>query len=233
MAQGTYVKVVLILVSDKLQDSPTLTLVSGRQNFSQRQYLTVPFDLPSSHIVHTVRLQPVSPSIGNSLPMFSVAIDQPISMQLDISHTRQWDADLKQDSEPDTLDFQYEVHASPETWLIGGQRKAKFSSKVDTALLCSPRTPVAKSLTQEGENHAFSVLLVPQTTGRLLYPSVEIISLSKATHANQEGGEYPPLSSETDYLGQSETILVVPNLASTTVSLDPANGGWLVESRSR
>lgn len=44
------------------------------------------------------------------------------------------------------------------------------------------------------------------------------------------------ISSETDYHHQSETILVVSDLSSTTVSIDPSStigGAWLVESKSR
>ena len=154
-------------------------------------------------------------------------------MRLAISHTRQWDADVTSDSQDKALEFSYELHASPDTWLIGGQRKARFSSKV---ILLSPVQTafwIAKFCNQEEEQHCFAVLLVPQTTGRLLYPSVEITPLSKAFSTDRENKERLQLSSETDYVSQSETVLVVPNLSSTTVSLDPASGGWLAESRSR
>jgi hypothetical protein len=77
------------------------------------------------------------------------------------------------------------------------------------------------------------LLLVPQTAGRLLYPSVEITPIWKGQRDQDENVDEPSLTFETDYLSQGETILVVPNLASTTVSLDPGNGAWLVESRSR
>lgn len=43
-------------------------------------------------------------------------------------------------------------------------------------------------------------------------------------------------SCETDYQQQSEMILVVSDLSSTTVSIDPSStvgGAWLVDSKSR
>lgn len=46
----------------------------------------------------------------------------------------------------------------------------------------------------------------------------------------------PSHSSETDYRSQSESLLVVPNLCSTTVSLDSSHsvsGTWLVDSKVR
>ena len=216
-----------------MQDSPTLALEPVIPNGSQRHYLTVPFDLPSTHFVHTVRLQLPNQDAVSKLGSCGTAIDQPLSMQLEISHTRQWDADLTPDSEADTREFFYEVHASPDTWLIGGQRRAKFRAKVSQCAISFISPRLAESRVQEGQSHTFAVLLVPQTTGRLLYPSVEIMPIPKAKGDKDDSEEESPLSSETDYLSQSETILVVPNLASTTVSLDPANGAWLVESRSR
>lgn len=39
-----------------------------------------------------------------------------------------------------------------------------------------------------------------------------------------------------DFLDQAESILVIPDLSSSTVSLEssgPGGGAWLVESRSR
>ena len=38
---------------------------------------------------------------------------------------------------------------------------------------------------------------------------------------------------DVDLLNQGESVHVVPNLSSTTVSLDPSTGGWLVDSTSR
>ena len=215
-----------------MQDSPTLALEPGL-NVSQRHYLTVPFDLPSTHFVHTARLRLHNQDPLSKIGLSGIAIDQPLSMQLEISHTRQWDADLTGDLERDTQDFCYEMQANPDTWLIGGQRRAKFSAKVGQLAISLNSLCRAESHIQEGQSHTFAVLLVPQTTGRLLYPSVEIMPASKAQGDKDDNVEASPLSCETDYLSQSETIFVVPHLASTTVSLDPANGAWLVESRSR
>ena len=71
-------------------------------------------------------------------------------------------------------------------------------------------------------------------TGHLLYPSVEIAPIP---HSEREGGrvvsDEEPMSYETDFINQGEAILVVPSLASTTVSLDPNSGGWVVGSKSR
>ena len=43
------------------------------------------------------------------------------------------------------------------------------------------------------------------------------------------------ISCELDYQNVGESILVVPDLVSTTVALDPSGpgGSWLVESQSR
>lgn len=81
-------------------------------------------------------------------------------------------------------------------------------------------------------------MLLPQRVGRLLYPSVDISKLSEISDLARErkGSSKVPYVSETDYRNQGDTVLVVSNLSSTTVSLDPGNsisGAWLVESKSR
>lgn len=52
----------------------------------------------------------------------------------------------------------------------------------------------------------------------------------------QVSGTSTPPSCEVDYQNQGESILVVPNLSRTTVSLDPeggSGGAWLVEAQTR
>lgn len=73
-----------------------------------------------------------------------------------------------------------------------------------------------------------------------MYPSIEIQPVTAQRNGDLgETGDLAiesPISCETDYRNQGETILVVPDLSSTTVSLDPsgsAGGAWLVESRNR
>lgn len=83
----------------------------------------------------------------------------------------------------------------------------------------------------------FLLLLWPQKTGHLVLPSVEIQSLAP-THSeigDQDVEARALISSELDYQSLGDAVLVVPDLISTTVSLDPSGsgGGWLVESRSR
>lgn len=95
---------------------------------------------------------------------------------------------------------------------------------------------------QENEIRRFPLLLIPQRTGYLLYPSVEVMVAvpyrSTDSNTEQPASEKPSYSSETDYRSQSEALLVVPNLSSTTVSLDSSHsssvgGTWLVDSKFR
>ena len=97
------------------------------------QYLTVPVDIPQMGVVHTAcfRLHSSREAIStDSTEMEYVAIAQPIAAELIIKHTRRWltQTELRRKNQP--LEFCYEVHANPDTWLIGGQRKAHFSAKV-------------------------------------------------------------------------------------------------------
>lgn len=78
---------------------------------------------------------------------------------------------------------------------------------------------------------SFPIILLPQRTGHLLLPSIEV-----RPSENKRLSAVGLSSCETDYRNQGETVLVVPDLSSITISLDPhgsTSGAWLVESKSR
>ena len=91
-----------------------------------------------------------------------------------------------------------------------------------------------------GESSSFAILLLPQRTGHLMFPSIDIRPLSSLRNLQQadDGGDLAQssISYETDYQHYSETILVVSDLSRTTVGIDlnsTTGAAWLVESKSR
>ena len=92
---------------------------------------------------------------------------------------------------------------------------------------------------QEGEVLTFPLLLFPQRSGILLLPSVKIWPLpadSTEQPPTQRRSEPRPLVCETDNTTETKTILVIPNLGSTTMGLDTGDtesAAWLVDSKPR
>lgn len=88
---------------------------------------------------------------------------------------------------------------------------------------------------QEAETTTFSLLLWPQKTGQLLLPTLDTRLLATEHNSTEGSSAVDSISCELDFKNVGETVLVVPNLTSTTVSLDPGSigGGWLVESRNK
>ena len=73
-----------------------------------------------------------------------------------------------------------------------------------------------------------------------MFPSVDIRPASSVRMGEpilgQGSAAEAPISCETDYDNQSDTIQVVSDLSSTTVSIDPNvpdGRAWLVDSESR
>lgn len=185
------------------------------------QYLTVPVDLPDMKIVHTVSLQPVKSATDFITDDNVKAVGQLLAMKVSIRHTRRW-GHLNPwpvlDSAP--VDFGFEVQANSDTWLIGGQRKACFSAREDEVI-------------------TFALLLLPQKTGHLPYPSLDIQPIIPRQSSEDNTGEKETetmISCEVDYREHAQTIYIVPGMSSTTVSLDPSGsigGAWLVEAKGR
>ena len=180
------------------------------------QYLTVPVDVPQVQILHIVRLKQ-SHLIISDIELHAVPIGKAVPMELIITYTRYWDDPQRQRPRNETLDFYYEMQANSD-WLIGGQRKTHYTASEDEVL-------------------TFSLLLWPQRTGNLLLPPIEIHSVARSRdgHSENDLARESTIAPEIDYQDQSRTILVVPDILSTTVNLDPGGegGGWLVESQSR
>ncbi len=85
--------------------------------------IVIPVELPQVQVVHTVDLHLISPPSGSL-----AAVGQILAAELRIRHTRSWGT--SRNTLESSLEFSYEIHANPETWLIGGRRRAHFSAKV-------------------------------------------------------------------------------------------------------
>ncbi|KAI9877272.1 MAG: hypothetical protein M1830_004355 [Pleopsidium flavum] len=199
---------------------------------SNRQ-IVIPVEVPSISIVHTAHMRIVTKnSDGRSTDQFA-AVGQIIAAALTIKHTRRWDTAKATEAPHNAekpLNFSYEVQANPDLWLVAGRRRGHFSTKENEAL-------------------TFPLMLLPQRPGYLLYPTVEIRAVpdgpdtldgrfSSAEQGSRDSRDASsndvfPTSCETDYRNQGDTILVLPNLKSSTVSLDPGGSAWLVESERR
>ena len=187
--------------------------------------------------MHTANLVlPESPDAnsGKSGSHTPWAVGSMIPAELHLRHTRRWCPPSRRESQAN-LSFTYEVLANPDTWLIGGRRRGNF-----TATEAEGR-----------EGLVFKVMLLPQRPGCLLLPSVDVKAFTAGTEgtgpADGSAGAATrePVTSEVDYKNHGETVIVTPDLGSTTVSLGTSPGalssdgqgmgmaGWLVASERR
>jgi hypothetical protein len=179
-------------------------IAASDDDLSHRIIMNVP--LPRLHILQTVSIT-LPKSDQNVFPSGSL-----IPATVSIKHTRQWDTATAFKSiaaTPDTsLDFVFEIDAPNDAWLIGGQRRTRFTAKED-------------------EVKSWTFMIMPLRVGRLLLPTVDIRALGKGTET---------VSCETDLRSLGETVVVIADLGSTTVALtDSSTGGEaiLMESERR
>jgi hypothetical protein len=162
--------------------------------------------LPRLHILHTV-----STTFPKSeKQVYSTGSLIPVTVT--ITHTRRWDtpsAFKSIASTPDApLDFVFEIDAPNDAWLIGGQRRTKFTAKED-------------------ETKNWSFMIMPLRVGRLLLPTIDIRALGKGTQV---------ISCEVDLRSLGETVVVIADLGSVTVGLSEGSTGGdavLIESEER
>lgn len=181
-------------------------------------------------MVHTAELQ-LQPGLDVSSGSSHAAVGQMIPAELTLRHTRRWCSPTNQENAGQPLECSYEIHANPELWLLGGRRRGNF-------------------LAREGETTRFTILLLPQKPGHLLLPGLEIRTFAPSqlptpspaktdstTGAPGGPNQRHPIPCEVDYRNHGETVLVLPDLRKTTVSLSasgsPGGASWLVDSERR
>lgn len=182
--------------------------------------ILIPVEIPSLTILHTADLQLQKPlhSLVNEKPSATptICINQLIPAILNLKWTQIWDTDTYKKRDPE---FSYEVSAPSDTWLVGGRRKGHFIIPNTLAT-----DPVSSAPETEG---AIPLVFIPLREGWLPYPNVEIREIvpDEATDG--------PQACEVDFRNLGETIRVVSERKSVTVSLDasgPGGGPLVLES---
>ncbi|TPR02137.1 WD domain, G-beta repeat family protein [Aspergillus niger] len=193
------------------------------------RHIVIPVDIPEIQVVHTAELRLAN--LSQQPP--HAAVGQMIAAELSIRHTRRWCSPEHRENAGGPLDFSYEIHANPETWLVGGRRRGNFTA-------------------EEGETKTFAIMLLPQKAGHLLLPGLEIRSFVPPSPTSSSSLSQPQSQSSTtasggqmmspnpgqpaavDYRNHGETVLVLPDLRTTTVSLSLSGGShggaWLIDS---
>ncbi|CAG8896238.1 unnamed protein product [Penicillium nalgiovense] len=211
------------------KNNPTIQLPAQPTIPTRR--IIIPVDVPEIQVVHTADLQLQPKSTTDPGPSTHAAVGQMIVAELCLHHTRRWCSPATENADQ-PLECSYEIHANPDQWQIGGRRRGNF-------------------LARDGESTRFTVLLLPQKPGHLLLPGVEIRTFlppapqpPTSPPAADAGGSMAParrsIPCEVDYRNHGETVLVLPDLKKTTVSLSAAGGNhaagggsWLVDSERR
>jgi len=173
----------------------------------RRMVITV--SIPQVHILHTASLDLASLSHPSKIAI----VGQPLQATLRVSHTRRWAsttslvAAANLASAEDPIDFVYTLDASPDQWLIAGQRRVLFTATED-------------------EVKEFTIMLIPLKAGNALLPSLDIRPRIKPKEKDEgKASEEEIFNCETDYLSYGESIMVVPDVSSSTVGISDMSLG--------
>ena len=175
-----------------------LPTTSTEPSAATKHHITIPVDVPTTPILHSASLRLHPPAS----PAQPYTVGQAVAAELALRYTRAWSADAETFAEPSA--FTYELNAPPDTWLVGGRRRARFEAR-------------------EGETLRFAVLLLPQRSGRLMLPGVEVHPVPAG--APDGGGEAAREGCQVDYVSQSEAVLVVPGRSRVGVRVETEAGG--------
>ena len=201
--------------------SPLLIFVQNNQKlvldepvaatFSRKIRLSV--EVPTVDVLHTVTLH-----LDNEDSKKAFVIGRPMPATLTIKHTRRWAAaELASDT---PLAFAYTIDAPTDgPWLVAGPKRSRFNYKSDN------------------EETKISLVLVPLKPGVHLLPSIDIQPVTTSAGTSEPSGmsrilspgqnsapteeetTQPLVSCETDYRNSGESVLVVREARTTTVTV--------------
>lgn len=93
--------------------------------------LVVPVEIPPMPVIVTARMDILGYTIGSGEAQ-PAAVNQTLLAEVTMEYSCRWacksDDILKNDV---ILDITYEVQASPDVWLLGGQLKARYRAEVN------------------------------------------------------------------------------------------------------
>ena len=190
-------------------------LISLSHTDASRRQISIPVEIPSPRVLLTIDLV----IINGGERCLPVTIGQPLAALVKVRTIGRWE-EAPKDLQSKSIEFCYEIIASPETWLLGGRRRANFF--IDIVDVAGQQT--------------FPVLLIPQRAGHLLLPSVEVKCNTPDPDTNQRAVAKGQLAFEVSYRSHAKSVLVIPNLQETTVSLDTEAAGGrslLLDSQKR
>lgn len=236
------------------QDNLVLSLPEDNESELAR-HIVIPVEVPEIQVVHTAELR------LSTTDSTHAAVGHMIPAELILHHTRRWCCQQteNQDSGGGQLEFAYELHVNQDQWLIGGRRRGHFTATEGEtktfAMMLLPQKAghlllpsieiktfvVGSTSAAVGANTSTTMAATPsasagpKTTGpatpsSLTSPaSATTTTVPSAPWTQQQRRQVP---NEVDYKNHAETILVLPDLRKTTVSLESGNPG-LIESESR
>ena len=111
-----------------IKGTPILSLDDLRD--VTRHQLKVLVEVPEMKVVHSVHLRIVGNHARSGTSEALIPLGQVLAAEIIVEHMRQWG---HEETDRQALNFFYSIQASPEQWLIGGQRSARFSAKAREA----------------------------------------------------------------------------------------------------
>lgn len=243
-------------MTDAEQDNLVLSLPEDNESDLAR-HIVIPVEVPEIQVVHTAELRL---STTDSNMSTHAAVGHMIPAELILHHTRRWCSHQTETQDSSggggQLEFAYELHVNQDQWLIGGRRRGHFTAAEGEtkkfAIMLLPQKAghlllpsieiktfiVGASSASVGANTSTTMAAAgpaaPSTASgnpsSVTSPaSATTTSVPSAPWTQQQRRQVP---NEVDYKNHAETILVLPDLRKTTVSLESGNPG-LIESESR
>jgi hypothetical protein len=191
------------------KENDRISLNQDEPHVDALRSITISVDVPRVDYVHETSLSILNQGVAASRDPQILVLGVPVQTRLVVASTRNWSdaATLQSDENEEQqqqseADFLVTIHADPEYWLVGGQRRARFTARSDA-------------------ESSFHVMLIPLRLGMQSLPTVDV----QPCQAHQiPGGTNKPMqpstvSCETHYQSAGLIFHVIRGVRTSRVSV--------------
>lgn len=190
------------------EDHTTLNFDLEAASPHQRRNITISVEVPTMDFVHRAAISIVDPLHELEGGDQVLALGEPVNAELTVTSTTIWSsASILDDSESDGQDetgdaeaFIYDVHADPETWLVGGPRRGHLTAS-------------------NGSKSAIGITLLPLKLGALALPQLDIQPAASSASEDGAGDKSDGIRCDTHCISAGQVVTVIQDRRRTRVQI--------------
>lgn len=171
------------------RDNERLEVGGAEHSIRASKQITLTVDVPNVDFVNTAALRLYDTEDEQQAGSVIFTLGEPLHVRVSVTSTRAWGVNASKAMKTQQS-FTLEVQPEPDTWLVGGSRRSRFTMNTDD------------------EPYAIPFMLIPLKVGDLALPNLELLPVTNESGSTET--EAP--SCETNFENAGHIVTVVKDV---------------------